>query len=70
MNEATARQILEVAMEVTSKLDSSVELVMRSCDDEEFKVYRASVARVLGALLTEIINPIVVEHPPLRPDGF
>jgi len=36
--------------------------------DEEFRKYRDSVSKILATMLLEIMNPLYVEHPDLKPE--
>jgi hypothetical protein len=42
-------------------------MVMEQCSKEEYQAYRRAVGKVMGAMLTEIMDPIYREHPDLKP---
>jgi len=37
------------------------------CTEEEFNEYKRMIGKSMGAMLFEIINPIVAKYPELRP---
>jgi hypothetical protein len=66
----TARQISELMIEFSGRLDSSLIAVRESCSPEEFKTYRRAVGKILGEMLLEVMNPLYKQHPSLEPPGF
>lgn len=65
-----ARQISDLMIEFSSRLDSSIATVKERCAPEEFEIYRRGVGRVLGEMLLEVMNPLYAEHPSLKPPGL
>lgn len=65
-----ARQISELMLDVSKQVDASVALIQGSCSPEEAANYRRALGRVLGEILLEILNPIYLEHPSLKPAGM
>ena len=70
MNKDIAAQISALMLEYGAKLDESVRLVMEACPENQFLAYRAAVGKVMGEMLTEIMNPLYEEHPDLKPEGL
>jgi hypothetical protein len=66
-NEAIAREISELMLDVGKRLDKSVALVLANCSEAEFETYRQAVGAVLAEMLLDILNPLYVEHPLLKP---
>jgi hypothetical protein len=66
-NTAVARQISELMIEVSGRLDSSIVKVKTQCSSEEFEAYKRAVGRILGEVLLEVLNPLYAEHPSLKP---
>jgi hypothetical protein len=62
-----AKQISEMMLEISRKLYGSVALVNATCSQEESTAYRRAVGRVLGEILLEILNPLYLKHPSLKP---
>lgn len=65
-----AKQISELMLDISGRLDESVAMVEKSCPTEEFNQYRRAVGKVLGGVLLEVLNPLYEKHPALRPEGF
>jgi hypothetical protein len=68
MKKETAEAISKLMLDCGAKLDDSVRIVMENCSKEEFHAYRCAVGKVMGTMLTEIMNPIYREHPDLKPE--
>jgi hypothetical protein len=62
-----AEQINNLMLEYGSKLDNSLALVKKECDEEDFLAYRNAVGKLLAMMLTEVMNPLYKEHPDLKP---
>jgi hypothetical protein len=62
-----AKQISELMLECGKKLDQSVKLVVENCTKQELFDYRRAVAKIMGNMLTEIMNPLYETHPDLKP---
>jgi hypothetical protein len=69
-NALIARQVSDLMIEFHGRLDQSIVLVQEKCSSGEFKSYRLAVARIMGEMLLEVINPLYVQHPSLKPPGM
>jgi hypothetical protein len=49
------------------ELDASVALVRESQGSRDFSRYRDAVSRILLTQLTDVLNPLYIEHPDLKP---
>ena len=58
-----AETISKLMLEYGAKLDDSVRLVMDNCPAEDFHAYRLAVGKIMGEMLTEVMNPLYREHP-------
>ena len=58
---AVARQVSHLMLEFSKRLDRSILTVREHCPPEEFKAYRLAVAKVLGEMLLEVMNPLYAE---------
>lgn len=67
MDGTIAKQISDLMLEYSAKLNQSVALAQQHCAEEEFEKYRAAVGMVMGLMFTEIMGPIYEEHPALMP---
>ena len=66
MDYASAKEITEAAFECYRRLNKSLLYVQENSDEASFKAYRTGVSKVLLEILL-IINPILAEHPVLKP---
>ena len=55
-------------LEFGAKLDESVNLVLKHCSQEELIGYRQAVGKVMGYMLTDIMNPLYELHPEIKPE--
>ena len=62
-----AKHLLYITHRCLGMLDNSIGLTMRQCTEEESLKYKMAVGRVMGELLTEIMDPIYWEYPDLDP---
>jgi len=67
---AIASKIATFMIEYSQKLNGSLIQVQDACSEEEFRAYRRAVAKVLGEMLVEIMNPLYAAHPELKPEGW
>lgn len=67
MERDVAQSILEVMFEYGGKLNDTMLMVHEAGDEEEFAKYRRAVGNVLDSAFANIIDPILAEHPDLRP---
>jgi hypothetical protein len=70
MDAAVAKEISDLMLDVTRRLDDSLTSVHDRLADDEFDHYRRAVGTVLGAILLEVLNPLYAEHPNLKPPGM
>lgn len=68
-DEAVARQISTMMLDISRQLDESIATVMDRCPEQEFKTYRRAAASVLAEIV-EILNPLYRRHPELKPPEF
>lgn len=68
MNHQTAKQIVDLMVEFGSRLNESVAIVETNCARDEFELYRLNIGKLMGGMLIDILNPILKEHPNLKPD--
>lgn len=67
MTRETALRVRDLVLEASKHLDQSVVAARAGQSPEEFLHYRDTVSRVLMMMLEEILNPMFVEHPDLKP---
>ena len=64
-----AAELMRAVLEMSTIADQSVLLVKENCPEEEFVAYRARIGAVMGELY-EIVWPLSVAHPSIRPPGL
>lgn len=67
MERDTAQQVLALMFDYGGKLNDAMLLVRETSDQEEFARYRRAFGNVLDSAFEQIINPILEEHPDLKP---
>ncbi len=65
-----AKQVSDLMLEFSGRLDGSVAFVIKASSSEEATVYRSAVGKILGEILLEVLNPLYARHPSLKPAGF
>ena len=68
MKREPAIKVNETLLDCYFKLHETIDVVREHCDEEERKAYSRAVGKVLGYLLLDVLEPIYVEHPDLRPE--
>lgn len=68
MDRDVAKPILELMFEYGGKLNDTMLMAREVCDDKDFSAYRRAVGNVLASTFEHIIDPILAEHPDLRPE--
>jgi hypothetical protein len=67
MKKETAAEVLQIMVDCGARLDRSVQLVRDSSSDDEFRHYRSIIAKIMADMLIDIMNPIIADHPELKP---
>jgi hypothetical protein len=70
MDRKTAESVLALMFEYGGKLNDAMLMIRETSDEEEFARYRRAVGTVLDSTFEQIINPILEEHPDLKPDSL
>lgn len=66
-NRAVADEVSKLMLELTARLNESIAKVKDNCDEEDFKIYRRAVGKVMGEILLEVLNPLYEDHPSIKP---
>lgn len=66
-SEPLAKQIADMLLEMSGRIDQSIALVHDQCTETEFLSYRRAAGEVLAKILDEFLNPLFKEHPGLSP---
>lgn len=67
MTKNTAKAISDLMVSIGSQLTQSMDLVRSTESTEDVERYREAVSRILTEMLTEVMNPLYVEHPDIKP---
>jgi len=67
MSQDAAQIILEVVTRNAAEQDAALTKIQSLCTEDEFNEYRRMIGKSMGAMLFEIINPIVAKYPELKP---
>lgn len=67
MSRNAAKIMMEVVIRNVAEQDAALKEIQPLCTEAEFSEYRRMIGRSMGAMLFEIINPIVAKYPELKP---
>jgi hypothetical protein len=67
MSREAAKIIMDVAIRNAAEQDAALAEIQSLCTEDEFGEYRLMIGKTMGAMLFEIINPIVAKYPELKP---
>jgi hypothetical protein len=70
MSREAAAEVLGVIIEHGKQQDAVLEKIRSTCSDDEFNWLRQMIGRSMGAMLLDVINPIVAKYPELKPPGL
>ena len=70
MKKETAKQVVSILLESSSKLEESLRLVASEGNADDTAYYRKIVAIIMGEMFVELMRPIFKEHPDLKPPGL
>jgi len=66
-DEAVAKHALDLMNKSHSLLMESFRLVQERCSEDECRQFQSEMAKVLGRLFFQLMEPIYREHPSLAP---
>jgi hypothetical protein len=67
MSRDAAKIIMELVTRNAAEQDAVLIEIQSLCTEDEFNEYRLMIGKSMGAMLFEIINPIIAKYPELRP---
>jgi hypothetical protein len=70
MDKDTALKMRELADELLAKTADLLDVVNKSCSQEERSGFQAAIGTVIGEVDLEILEPIYKQHPEWRPPYF
>jgi len=69
-NSDTAARISELMLDVFRRVDESVVMVKDTCSPEEAAAYQKAVGRVAGAVVMDVLEPLYMTNPGLKPPNW
>ncbi len=66
-NKHTAKKVCDAAFAASQALNASIFDVLETASEDELKTYKRAVGQCMGELWTEIIHPVLKQHPDLSP---
>jgi len=67
MDKDIARQVSNIMIELTGKMNQSILLVQENCSLEEFNDYRKKMGYVMGRVYYDFMLPIYRKYPDIEP---
>ena len=68
MERHVAERVLAALFDAQGKMNNTLLLIMNQCTEKEFFAYRRGTGHAMGYLFTDVMNPILREHPDLEPE--
>jgi hypothetical protein len=65
-----AKEVVELLLEYSGRLDESVARAKKVCSDAEFLAYRKAIGEVMGETFDQVLLPIFAAHPELKPKNL
>ena len=69
-DEKVAKEIARITLESRINLSQSVRYVKDNCSKEEATAYERAMARIVGYLILDVMEPLYEQHPELRPEAL
>lgn len=70
MNKELSKTVSDSMISIGNTLNATLIAIQEVCPESEYLQYRDAIARILGEILLEILNPIYQEHPELKPNNL
>jgi hypothetical protein len=65
-----ARQVSQLMLNMFSQVDESLAMVRERCPADEVQAYQTATGRVVGAILMDVLEPLYLRHPELKPANW
>jgi hypothetical protein len=69
-NSDTAKQIIELMLDLFQRVDASVETVNSTCPPEEAAAYERAAGRVACPIVMDVLEPLYERNPTLKPPNW
>lgn len=60
-------RLMDVVVKNAAEQNAALARIQPMCSENEFSEYRRMIGKSMGAMLFEVINPIVAKYPELKP---
>jgi hypothetical protein len=70
MSREAAKKILETVIRHGAEQNEVLLEVQHMCSTDEFALYKRMIGRSMGAMLLDVMNPIIEMYPDLKPAGL
>jgi len=70
MDTQVAQKITDDMLNIVNEIAMSIAYVQEHCSEDEIKRYRRAVGRVTTAVFLDVLNPLFVMHPEVKPANF
>jgi hypothetical protein len=67
MSRDAAKIVMELVTRNAAEQDAVLTKIQSLCTEDEFNEYRLMIGKSIGAMLFEIIEPIIAKYPELKP---
>jgi hypothetical protein len=67
MSHGAAEKIMTIILKHSAEQDQILGEIRSECTDAEFSEYKRMIGRSMGAMLLDVVNPIVDKYPDLKP---
>jgi trehalose-6-phosphatase len=67
MSRDAAKIVMQLVTRNAAEQDAVLTEIQSLCTEDEFNEYRLMIGKSIGAMLFEIINPIIAKYPELKP---
>jgi hypothetical protein len=67
MSHEAAKKIMDLVIRQGAEQNQVLLDIQPICSQEDFRRYRRMIARSMGSMLLDVMNPIIQEYPDLKP---
>jgi len=67
MSRDAAKTVSELILRQSAEQDAVLAEIREKCSKDEYDQYKQMIGRSMGAMLLEVINPLVERYPELTP---
>ena len=68
MDKTAAANLMNKLLELSASMNTVAALIEKIDDEKQKLILRRGIADLMGAVYTDLMRPIIREHPELNPD--